>query len=303
MFLHHNKDAFEELIVATATNLSIDSVIVEKDYYVSLALKLLNAKYPDIVFRGGTSLSKCFGLIERFSEDIDISVDASSGKMTESRKRALKSAITETIAELGLEIFNLRETHSRRDYNRYIARYDSMYAQVIAVKSELVIETFVAAQPFPTLEKNVNNYIYQFLSLENQDALAANYDLLPFKMKVQDLRRTFIDKVFALCDYYLTDDIDKHSRHIYDLYQIWGEIDFDDAFKTLVREVRAVRSSVSICPSAKDGQNVGSILQEMIQSDCYKSDYLQITEKLLFKPVPYYKAKAVLTAIVALHIF
>ena len=45
-----------------------------------------------------------------------------------------------------------------------------------------------------------------------------DYGLYPFDMKVQGLDRTFVDKVFAICDYYLQDNINKHSRHLYDVY-------------------------------------------------------------------------------------
>ena len=39
-------------------------------------------------------------------------------------------------------------------------------------------------------------------------------------MKVQGLDRTLVDKVFAICDYYMQDRVKKHSRHIYDIYKL-----------------------------------------------------------------------------------
>ena len=49
----------------------------QKDYYVTVLLKLLAEKIPFIVFKGGTSLSKCHKVIRRFSEDIDLTIDVS----------------------------------------------------------------------------------------------------------------------------------------------------------------------------------------------------------------------------------
>jgi hypothetical protein len=50
--------------------------IIEKDYYVTVALRIIAAAAPDkIIFKGGTSLAKGWNLIERFSEDIDIFLD------------------------------------------------------------------------------------------------------------------------------------------------------------------------------------------------------------------------------------
>jgi len=69
--LHHNKDLFEQVVLRTADNMGIAPAIIEKDYYVTLFLKEIIKVYPDIIFKGGTSLSKCYKLINRFSEGID----------------------------------------------------------------------------------------------------------------------------------------------------------------------------------------------------------------------------------------
>ena len=101
MNLHHDKDAFEELVTATSVELKIPTAIIEKDYYITLALKELTAHIKGMVFKGGTSLTKCYQLLDRFSEDIDISYNASVGTPGESRKRQLKKAVTETMEALG----------------------------------------------------------------------------------------------------------------------------------------------------------------------------------------------------------
>lgn len=67
MKLHHYKGAFEGAIVATAQHLGIAEIYVEKDYWVTFALKQIffDSNSKDIaVFKGGTSLSKCFGIID-----------------------------------------------------------------------------------------------------------------------------------------------------------------------------------------------------------------------------------------------
>jgi len=68
MNLHKNPELFEQLILLTAEDKKIESSIIEKDYYVTLFLKKLHEKEPDIIFKGGTSLSKCHKIINRFSE-------------------------------------------------------------------------------------------------------------------------------------------------------------------------------------------------------------------------------------------
>jgi predicted nucleotidyltransferase component of viral defense system len=76
MKLHLEKGLFTDLIDATAKDLTLPFLYVEKDYWVSYVLKsLASSEYSDIaIFKGGTSLSKAYKIIESFSEDIDLAV-------------------------------------------------------------------------------------------------------------------------------------------------------------------------------------------------------------------------------------
>lgn len=80
---------------------------------VTFTLRELTAHIKDMVFKGGTSLTKCHQILDRFSEDIDISYDASVGNPGESLKRQLKKAVSETMGTLGFPITNLGQTRSR----------------------------------------------------------------------------------------------------------------------------------------------------------------------------------------------
>ena len=106
MYLHNEIELFAEVINEASEQTGIPSAIVEKDYYVTMILKLLRTKNSDIVFKGGTSLSKCFHLIDRFSEDIDITFTEHIG---EARRKKLKYKIMKTISEeLALPVFGFR---------------------------------------------------------------------------------------------------------------------------------------------------------------------------------------------------
>lgn len=75
MLLHEHPEDFKDLQELTAKYIGIPSVAVERDYYIVIMLETLaQSPYADsCVFKGGTSLSKCYpGSIERFSEDIDL---------------------------------------------------------------------------------------------------------------------------------------------------------------------------------------------------------------------------------------
>lgn len=90
MNLHKKPELFEQLILLTAEDKNIEPSIIEKDYYVTLFLKKLHKKEPDIIFKGGISLFKCHKIINRFSEDIDLNLDNGQIKLTEARRKKLK---------------------------------------------------------------------------------------------------------------------------------------------------------------------------------------------------------------------
>ena len=72
MFLHNDKELFRDVLEAVSSDQNRPLAIIEKDYYVTMILKLLAQAEPGCVFKGGTSLSKCHHVIDRFSEDIEL---------------------------------------------------------------------------------------------------------------------------------------------------------------------------------------------------------------------------------------
>lgn len=76
MNLHQNAELFKDAVLAASQRFKIPQVYVEKDYWVTLVLhEIFNLDTSgQIVFKGGTCLSKCHQLIQRFSEDIDLVV-------------------------------------------------------------------------------------------------------------------------------------------------------------------------------------------------------------------------------------
>ncbi|MGB3366904.1 MAG: nucleotidyl transferase AbiEii/AbiGii toxin family protein [Acidaminobacteraceae bacterium] len=88
MHLHKNTEDFRNLILLTSEKLSLDPTIIEKDYWITHALyHLSKSEYKDkIVFKGGTSLTKCYEDLHRFSEDIDIALLANGMNPSKIRK-------------------------------------------------------------------------------------------------------------------------------------------------------------------------------------------------------------------------
>jgi predicted nucleotidyltransferase component of viral defense system len=264
MILHKNTETFREYIIEATKYMSLTSEyeeMIEKDYYVTFFLGEIAKKQPSLVFKGGTSLSKCHKIINRFSEDIDLSVEPKTDKVTESQRRQLKKGIIEIIEESGFVLENPEFVRSRRDFNRYVINYNLSIEQDF-LEPNLIVETSVFVKSFPNETKEVSSLIYDYLKSKNADEQIEMYGLNPFNMTVQALERTFVDKIFAIADYYIDNKSKRLSRHIYDLYKIYPEIKIDDNFVKLIGEVREVRKAHNACLSAQDGVDLQGILKK-----------------------------------------
>lgn len=302
MLLHNDKELFREVVISTAEELGLVVPIVEKDYYVTMILKMLSLECPECVFKGGTSLSKCHHVIDRFSEDIDI---AFSDKLSQGMRKHLKNDIIAGISDaLGMPILDWDNARSRRDYNCYTFSFDPLEGYV--TEGRLIpgvkMEVSLALLSFPTVKLPVESYVYQYLSKENMD-IVDEFKLYPFVMNVQGIDRTLVDKVFAICDYYLQGKTKRYSRHIYDIYMLSPMVELNGDFKELVKQVREVRSEMSICPSAVQGVDVAELLNEIIEKEVYKEDYFDITTYFQNHPVSYESAIEAVRTIVESGVF
>ena len=288
MNLHHDKEAFAELIIGAANELAIPTNVIEKDYYVTITLKALAEKTKDLVFKGGTSLTKCYQLLDRFSEDIDITFKEHLG---EARRKKLKYNILKPIAdELGLVIRNYDSIESDKNLNHYDFYYESVVGDRVinAIPPYVKLETSLMSYAFPTEERELGNYILDALGAEEEE-LIATYDLGTFPMRVQSLNRTLIDKVFAVCDYYLQDKAHRNARHLYDIYKLTEHVEMNSDFLELVKEVRVHRITMGsdIAPAAPLDVNIVESVQKLCDEDFYKEDYRETTLKLISDSLEY----------------
>ena len=289
MYLHkENRELFRDAILLTSERLGVSEDIVEKDYYVTLILKKLSSiEYP-VVFKGGTSLSKAFRVIDRFSEDIDITFTEHLG---EARRKKLKYKILKPIAdELGLVIRNFDSVESDKNLNHYNFYYESVVGDRVinAIPPYVKLETSLMSYSFPTEEKELGNYILDALGSEEKE-LIETYDLETFPMRVQSLNRTLIDKVFAVCDYYMQGKERRNARHLYDIYKVTEHVKIDEAFLKLVKEVRLhrIKMGSGIAPAAPLDVNILELVQKICAEDFYKQDYRETTLKLISDSLDY----------------
>ncbi len=287
MDLHKYKVIFREAILQTSLYFDIKPSLVEKDYFVTLFLHKANERVPGLIFKGGTSLSKCHHLIERFSEDIDLTLD--NEHFAQSSKRASVRLLIDVCRELGLLLINREriEKHTHANYNCYEIQYPVTFPSN-DLRTELKVEMTYIQKCYPSEELMVSSYIGEYLTAIGKTDFAKDYGLLTFPVKTQTLERTFVDKVFAICDYFLSKNEERNSRHIYDIAKLISRIDlFRPELKNLISEVRSDRKAHKNCLSAQDGIEIPKLLKEIVQSNFYKNDYETITRRLLMKPASY----------------
>lgn len=294
MRLHEDQEAFDELIEATSAEFNYEKFQIEKDYYVSLVLKEISKLSSDIIFKGGTSLSKCYEVIHRFSEDIDLGLSMMK-PVTNSEKQKLKYSIECAVEKLGFEIINDKlnppiQLRTRGNFNEYHVSYKKRHSGEISMLEQIVIETNVSMKLFPFDYCPVNNLITKFLLQEQEAQLISFYDLHPFEMKVQSIDRTFIDKIFAICDYFELGKTHRYSRHLYDIHMIWKSEHLNkNNLGSLFNEVAMIRreSKNRDVISSQLSYPISSKLQEIVGTNFYKVDYETNTKEFLSKYVSY----------------
>ncbi len=277
------KDNWKEIIETVAAEEHRTVQMVEKDTIQSMILLELSKKEIPFVFKGGTSLSKAYGLIDRFSEDIDLSMNR---KPTESEKKMTKTIITDIGDRMGLKLANPDDIQSRHSYNKYVFEYESLFSDI---PLELIIETSFYQAVYPIEVHMVNSFVGAFCK-KRSITFPIPFDAAFVDMQVQSLERTFIDKVFAICDYRLQDMQDRDSRHLYDIAKLLPEIEITPELDELIDEVREDRMQSKNNPSAQPEHNIPGMLKEIISSRFYEADYNNITKKLLYEDVSYDEA-------------
>ncbi|MGN5653915.1 nucleotidyl transferase AbiEii/AbiGii toxin family protein [Bacillus sp. Brlt_9] len=293
MRLHEDKELFARTVMVVADEMGIPEKQVEKDYYVSFLLKKIIDRIPHIVFKGGTSLSKCFGVIHRFSEDIDITY---SEEKTPNRKekKKLKEEIIEAIKDAGLTLLNGDKIMSGHDLIKYEVDYESAtegYGEEL--RGHLLVETSARYLPFPCDDQLASNYIAEYFAMNERFDVIKEYELEPYPVKVQGVERTFIDKVFAIADYVEKQETNRNSRHLYDLHMIWNEYgngfrtreDFKELIESIIVERR---KSAHINISANEGYELLKKMDEIMILESYREDYEFTTLALVHKEkIPY----------------
>ena len=271
---------WKEIIETVAREIGRSEQMVEKDTIQSMFLFELAKSELPFVFKGGTSLSKAYNLIDRFSEDIDLSMKR---RPTQSERVKSKELIIEIAENLGLVLSNPEEIKSRYDYNKYVFKYDSLFS---VIPLEIIIETSYYQSVYPVDKHVVGSFVGRFC-LDRNIILPVPFEAAEVMMNVQSIERTFVDKVFAVCDYKIQNMQDRDSRHLYDICKLLKDVELNEELDKLIDMVRDDRRQSKNNPSAQLEYIIPDTLKEIIRSRFYESDYKNVTQKLLYEDISY----------------
>ncbi len=185
MKLHQDKELFKQAIRATSERMDILDIYIEKDYWVCYALKLIfsSALKNEVIFKGGTSLSKCFDVIERFSEDIDLVLlqnGDETGNQLKTKLKKVTKLVDQPFEEEHIEGITNKMGMIRKIAYKYPQTYQADFGQV---RNRIILEVSWLGHFEPYSSTSISSYIYEMMLENNQAELIAAYEMSPFEVK------------------------------------------------------------------------------------------------------------------------
>jgi len=219
---YRDRPDFAATIDAAAERLGISPAIVEKDYWVTQALRILARDFAaDFIFKGGTSLSKGYHLILRFSEDVDILIIPRGTKgATHALMKQMASAV-EAVLGSKAEVVSSETGVHRSVRIQYPAARTGR-----GIRPDILLEPGIRGGPQPSEPLPVGCLLGDTLQAAGVN-INDFEDLQPFDVEVLHPGRTLMEKLglvhSSLGAHPSDQQMSKHVRHYYDIYMLLGD--------------------------------------------------------------------------------
>ena len=243
MRLHENQILFRQAVQFTSDQMQILPIFVEKDYWVTYALHTI-FNHPigaDTVFKGGTALSKCFRLIDRFSEDVDLVVLRRAGESNNqltTKIRTISEIVSVVLPEINIEGVTNKKGMNRKTAHSYHKEFQGEFGQV---RDIIVVEATWLGYHEPYSKRELISLVGEMMRKNGQDTIALEYGLQPFNIQVLEPIRTLCEKIMSLVRFSYGEDpmgdLKQKIRHTYDLHQLLQQREFSDFFNSADFEV------------------------------------------------------------------
>lgn len=234
-----------DVLEITAAKTHLPQLAVEKDWWVTMVLKALSTTrhFNLMSFKGGTSLSKGWNLINRFSEDIDIalrregkfSISSTSGNQLSKIRRVarhyivreLPCEITETLNGMGIVDFSVEPELTRTDNNGHQTELRATthpstifvrYKSILPEESRYIEPKVKIEISCLSMDEPVENKILRSLMSD----ILKNEEDINVKFPTVIPTRTFLEKIFLLHEEFQKEKprSTRMSRHLYDIEKI-----------------------------------------------------------------------------------
>lgn len=235
-FIDIPEESQRQAINTVALNSGLPPSSIEKDWWVTQVLKALHSlPYSEhIAFKGGTSLSKCWNLIERFSEDIDIAISREylgfSGELSKTQISDKLRRVACAFAREKMQ-FDVKEALINQGIRSDAFSVDVVITPITTTDPEVITITYQSLYDVsPYIKNTVKIEISGRAMIEPIERKAISsvidsaYPATPFAEKEFEVNavipeRTFLEKVFLLHEEFRKDEVrvERMSRHIYDL--------------------------------------------------------------------------------------
>ena len=217
MNLHEYPNDFRDLITETASYIGIPEEAVRRDYFIVMLLQQLEVSaYADqCVFKGGTSLSKCYPeTIKRFSEDIDITFlmdECATDKKYDKMLKLVEKAIAGKF-----RIEKIAPERNKRNKSSYV-----YFGEGNAEYDRIKLEIGSNVRPDPYDKRSLQTYIQEYLANRGQGGFIQEFDLKTVSINTLKIERTFLDKVMAVKRHAMSGNLVQKMRHVYDVAMLF----------------------------------------------------------------------------------
>lgn len=302
MNLHNDTETFKVAIQEASDYFEIRDYLIEKDYWITFVLSQLakSTFVKSVVFKGGTSLSKAYRLIDRFSEDVDIAVMSQpewTGNKIKTLIRSVEKKITSDLIETESPGITSKGSRFRKSVYRYPTVLKSTKAEDISDK--LIVEINSFANPYPNQQATIQSMIGEYFQNNGALDIIEKYNLQQFDLNVLDKNQTLLEKLISLIRF----SFDKNPaqgaagkiRHFYDLHYLMQDEDclsfvnrksFKNDFTALLEHDKAIFDD-------PEGWKTKNYQDSPILTDFdklwenLKLVYTSELEKMAFKEIPH----------------
>ncbi len=225
--LHNNKEEFLRILERTSAQTDFPLSLLEKDYYITLLLAGIHALSENLLFKGGTCLSKIYYSYYRLSEDLDFSMRLPAGEITRTVRRntikPVRDKIQSFVKGYGLSMEGVDKAgHNESTQYIYYINYESV---VLGKKQSIKLEIGLRFNPLlPTSKQKINHkFLHPFTREPLFDGGTVNclalQELVAEKMRAASTRLTIAPRDFYDLGYLIKSGFNLRAAELWQLFK------------------------------------------------------------------------------------